>query len=341
MVNAQINMKALVVSRLMLGDISNWGIFESQRAIADRITNRRAARSALSRTGHKYNELSMETQKFIQENFVNCKSEDFSRLCDEIKPEIGFSVRLDEFEKTFFLLAASVKRRVPFYAHVHISIYGMQFEFPEHHFLRDIETSLPELMETQSLMAPFRGPAFDSKRDRKLIAGLIAREKFLSRSIVSAAFSLIESFLSGLFFTAVHTRSIGQMLCDDMFLEFSAKKESAPLKTRLDRMVRFTSMGTETGDSEPFNTLIVVGKHYRDAIHHTTPFQRKDIELGGRLSALYEINNDTALCCIVLSTITLLKISFWINGEIDNTDITTRCEEILQKATAAHLEVKL
>jgi len=151
---------------------------------------------------------------------------------------------------------------------------------------------------------------------------------------VSASFSLVEAFLSGLFFTAVHTKSLGSLECDEEFLKYAETKESAPLKNRLDRVVQFASVGTESGSDEPFKTFIEVGKRYRDAIHHTTPFQRKDVELGGRLTALYEINCDIALDCVVLSSATLLKISQWTHGASDATDIARRCSELLEKHRA-------
>jgi hypothetical protein len=180
-------------------------------------------------------------------------------------------------------------------------------------------------------------PTSDTRRDSDVVAGLVAREKFLSRSIVSASFSLVEAFLSGLFFTAVHTKSLGSLACDEDFLNYAAKKESAPLKNRLDRVVQFASAGTESGSDEPFKTFIQVGKRYRDAIHHTTAFQRKDVESGGRLTALYEINSDIALHCVVLSSATLFKISQWTYGASDATDIATRCSELLEKAHRAWL----
>jgi hypothetical protein len=336
MVTAQIKMKALVVSRLLLGDIPDWRTFEDERKTASDIVNRRAARSVSSQIGRNYRDLSAETQKFIQENFAHCEYRDLARLCDEVKSGSGLSIRLDEFENTFFPLADRVKRRFPFYAHVSISTYGLKFEFPEHHFLRDIETSLPELLDTLARLMPFIR-ANDQRRDADIVAGLVAREKFLSRSIVSATFSLVEAFLSGLFFTAVHTKSLGSLACDEDFLDYAAKKESAPLKNRLDRVVQFASLGTESGSDEPFKTFIEVGKRYRDAIHHTTPFQRKDVESGGRLTALYEINSNIALHCIVLSSATLLKISQWTYGASDATDIASRCSELCEKAHRAWL----
>lgn len=331
MVNAQIRMKALVLSRLLLGDLPDWDTFKTECETADKIVNRRAARSVTSQIGRNYHRLSTEVQKFINENFARCEYADLARLCDEVRSGMGLSTRLDEFEKTFFPLANSVKQRFPFYAHVTISTYGLKFEFPEHHFLRDIETSLPELLDTFTSVKRLT-PKHDPD-----IAGLIAHEKFLSRSIISATFSLLEAFISGLFYTAVQTKTIGSLECDDEFLKYAATKESAPLKQRLDRIVQFASKGTESIHDEPFEKLVEVGKRYRDAIHHTTPFDRKDVGVGGRLTALYEIDGDIALHCIVLSSATLLKISQWTYGALDATDIASRCSELLEEAHRAWL----
>jgi hypothetical protein len=138
--------------------------------------------------------------------------------------------------------------------------------------------------------------------------------------------------LSGLFFTAMHTNSIGRLACNEEFLKFAGTKESAPLRDRIDRVVRFASNGDEDGNNEPFKTFIEVGKRYRDAIHHTTPFQRKDIEPGGRLTALYEINGEIALRCIVLACGTILRILQWSDPASRETDIAVRSGELIAKA---------
>ena len=333
-VTAQTRMKALVMSRLLMGDISSWDAFERERKTANQITNRRTARSVSSQIGRGYRELTTEVRSFINKNFIRCEYADLARLCDAITIGTGMSLRLDDFEKKFFPLSESVKGRIPSYAHVHISTYGLQFEFPEHHFLRDIETSLPELLDARSHLSRFGGPDFDAKCERELVASLVAKDKFLSRSIISAAFSLAEAYLSGLFFTAVHAGSLGRLRCTEEFLAYAKTKESAPLRDRIDRVVRFASNGAVNGNDEPFQDLIEVGKRYRDAIHHTTPFQRKDVEPGGRLTALYEINGDVALRCVHLACGTILQISRWINGTSQDTDIAVRCGELVQKVTA-------
>jgi hypothetical protein len=327
-------MKALVAARLMRGDISNWTIFENELAMAERIANRNAARNVSRQIGRGYRELSFEINDFIKNNFISCGYADLAHLLDDIDIGTGLSMRLDEFEKKYFPLANNVKRRIPAHAHVHISTFGLQFQFPEQHFLGDIETSLPELLDTRLRLAALSGPDFDARRDRDLARGLVAKEKFLSRSIISATFSLAEAFLSGIFFTAVHYGTVGSLSCSEEFAKFATTKESAPLRDRLDRVVKFVSEGAESVDHDPFKTFIESGKRYRDAIHHTTPFQRKDVEAGGRLIALYEIDCALALRCVILSAATLLKISRWSDAESAESDIAMRCDKILQAALA-------
>jgi hypothetical protein len=129
MVSAQVKMKALVISRLLMGDISNWTVFDRERQAAGQIANRRAARSVASQIGRSYSGLSTEIKKFIEANFVNCGYDELASLCDEVRVGAGIFLRLDEFEKNYFYLSNSVKNRFPYYAHVHVSPYGLQFEW--------------------------------------------------------------------------------------------------------------------------------------------------------------------------------------------------------------------
>jgi hypothetical protein len=95
------------------------------------------------------------------------------------------------------------------------------------------------------------------------------------------------------FFTALSTNALGNLLCDEELLRFVKNKEKgATLKDRIDRIVMFASSGEADGRSDPFRTLIEVGKLYRDAIHRTTPFGRKDVDAGERLLALYKVKSE-------------------------------------------------
>ncbi len=74
----------LVISRLLVGDISNWTAFDREWQAAGRIVNRRAARSVSSQMGRGYRELSKEIRNFIGANFIGCEYDDLARLCDEV-----------------------------------------------------------------------------------------------------------------------------------------------------------------------------------------------------------------------------------------------------------------
>jgi len=171
---AQTKMKALVVSRLLLGDINDWRTFEQERETAAKILNRRAARSVSSQIGRSYHDLSTETQKFILKNFDRCDYKELARLCDAVKPGIGLYLRLGEFEKLFFALAESVKRRFPFYAHVSISTFGLQFEFPEHHFWNDMDAAFEDLKETRQRIYDLAVTDANMKGKRNDIAPLLS-----------------------------------------------------------------------------------------------------------------------------------------------------------------------
>ncbi len=337
--DAQTRMKALVAARLLLGDFDSWDVFNRERETANKIANRHAARSVSAQIGRTYRDLSSGTQKFISENFARCDYGDLAKLCDAIPLGQGLHLRLDEFEGKLFPLAGRIMRRFPFHAHLSVSLWGLQFEFPEFHFLRDLESAIKDLEETYARVAQFRNSGRNPKQSQGEIAELVAREQFLGRSIISAAFSLVESFLSGIFFAASHIQSVGTLSCDADFLNYAKTKESAPLKNRIDQVVRFTSQGRSTSSVEPFKSLIEYGKPFRDAIHHTTPFERKAVGAGDRLTKLYSINGTIALQVTIHCLDSILAISKWAFGPDGETAIVEDCTKLRQEAQRilAHL----
>lgn len=320
--SANKRMKALVAARLLRGDIASWEAFANERAAAAKIQNRRVARSAAGQIGRNYRELRRETEKFISENFDGCSIEHLAALCDRLPIGVGLHLPIAEFEAAHFRLTDRVKRRVPGYAHVSVSPYGLQFEYPEHHFLRDLEAALQGLIEVLSRLAPFRDRGASASDRSKEVADLVGREKFLCRSIFSAAYRLVESFLPGLLFGAVATGRLGDRACDPSVIEYARTKErSASMRDRLDKVVRATTSGARTGAESPFHELILM-KPYRDTVHHTTPFRRGGAQSGGRLDALYEIDPLRTLSCASLALDTVIQISDAAHTDSSSTAIS-------------------
>lgn len=327
--SASTRLKALVVARLMMGDIDSWEHYLSEIETTSRIQNRRTARSVMSQISFSYKKTSQNVLKFIEENFVGIGLEELAQLSESILPGVGLSLRLSEFEATHFGLAPSVKRRFPAHSHLRISLWGMQFEFPEMHFLNDIEAGSIELNQVSALLKPSAAVVGNPKSQQIEVAHLVSRQKLLCRALVSASFSLLEAYLSGLFFIAANESRLGNAATNEDFRGFARSKESAPLKTRLDRVLREASGGHASVDDEPIRGYIDTGKRYRDAIHHTSPFERKDVEAGGRLIALYELDPVIAFTCVEhsLFTVSLLERLIW-QDELE-TDVMQRSRALL------------
>jgi hypothetical protein len=85
------------------------------------------------------------------------------------------------------------------------------------------------------------------------------------------------------------------------------------------------------GGSDPFKSFIEIGKRYRDAIHHTTPFGRKGLDAGQRLLALYEVKSDVAILCALLSLDTVLVISGWLSGQEEKNVVADDCKTLREK----------
>ena len=326
----QQRMKALVVGRLMLGDFDSWEQYQEQLNIVHTIQNRRTARALLSQIGKKYKTTRDATARFIEDYFVGISEAEFAKLSEHIVLGSGLSLRLSDFESAHFELAQSLKRRFPPHCHLLISIWGLQFEYPEMHFLNDIEAGIKQLDKISLELLPFGLGHKNPKHQRPEVAHLISLQKLLSRSLVSASFSLLEAQLSGMFFAATKDGKMGSLIVSDDFRKFAETKESAPLKARLERALAETiSCDEGLHNFDPFKAFLETGKRYRDAIHHTSPFERKDIEAGGRLTALYELNSEIALTCAEQALYIVSFLDRWMWQDTIETDVMVRCKALL------------
>lgn len=318
-------MKALVVARLMMGDFTDWDQYNSEIAIAHKISNRRTARSVMSQIGRDYSQMSAEIQQFIKRNFMDVTVAQLAALSDEIKLGIGLSVRLTEFESSFFELAAAVKERHPAHCHIHISLWGLQFEYPEMHFLNDLQAGIEQLNEIGAAIGPFARYQRDPKSAQTELSALVSQEKFIRRSLISASFSLVEAYLSGVFHSIGTDGKLGVRVIGDEFKQYAATKESSPLKSRIQKFLMEASNNSESVEVEPFQSFIETGKHYRDAIHHTSPFERKDVAAGGRLIALYELNDEITRRCVAGALLSVMRFEDLVWQGSAKSDTYERC----------------
>ncbi len=308
-----------------MGDFRDWDQFNSEIAVARKVSNRRTARSVMSQGGRRYNQITSEIKAFIEKNFVDVTVAQLAALSDELENGVGLSMRLSEFESQFFKLALAVKERHPAHCHVRISFWGLQFEYPEMHFLNDMKAGIEQLSKISAAIRPFAKYERDPKSAQIELAALVSQERFICRSLISASFNLVEAYLSGVFHSISTDGRLGVRVIDDEFRRYAATKESAPLKSRIQQLLKEASNNSESVEAEPFCTFIETGKRYRDAIHHTSPFERKDVSAGGRLIALYELNEKITKKCVVGALLSVMKFEDLIWQGAAKSDTCERC----------------
>lgn len=330
---ASIKLKAMVTSRLLMGHFDAWTTFAREMEVANQIHNGRMARSVSAQIGRRYGELRGETTKFMVSNFHNCSFDEMARLGDSALQGQGVYLPLDQFEREFFRIAESVKRVVPIYAHVSVSTFGLQFEFPEIHFLNDIQSCIDNIESNEDAVQKLRSEKTLKLGLRDIAHNVVAHRRFLCRSLVSASYSLVEAFMSGIFFSSLKTGIFNGKACEPDLTQFFNTQESAPLKLRLARIA--AEISPEAIGELPLilRSFLEDDKPYRDAIHHTTPFARPQQGRlpGARLLDLYQIDENIALRCTANSLDIVLMITRAIEGNEDESTVVRKCTKLRQR----------
>ncbi len=330
---ASIKLKAMVTSRLLMGHFDAWTTFAREMEVANQIHNGRMARNVAAQIGRRYGELRSETTKFMDSNFNNCSFDEMARLGDCSLQGQGVYLPLDQFEREFFLISEPVKRVVPTYAHVSISTFGLQFEFPEIHFLNDIQSCIDNIESNEGAIQKLKSEKTLKLGLRDTAHSVVAHRRFLCRSLVSASFSLVEAYLSGLFFSALKSGIFNGRVCDPDLTQFFSTKESASLKIRLNRIAAEISPEVTGAFPLILRSFLEEDKPYRDAIHHTTPFERRQQgrSPGDRLLDLYKIDEKIALRCTANSLDIILMIARAIGGNEDESTVVRECTKLSQR----------
>jgi hypothetical protein len=116
--------------------------------------------------------------------------------------------------------------------------------------------------------------------------------------------------------------------CGDELRKWIAddRKKQKPLRERLTKL-SFTMSDGQLPPST-FDEFIEVGKRLRDAIHHTSPFERKGVLPGQRLLDVYRVKTDAAVQVALLGIDAVVKLSTWIAAGTPRTETADRCEAL-------------
>ena len=188
--------KAVAVGRLMLGEINEWQEFLEPETIDYSKLPRRQLKSGKFDV---QNRLNRSTDDFCKKNFQGFNQKILLKLYEDLKTNRGLEIALSDFEAKYGRVNPSVLKGNPSHLTVVISLWGLQFLFPEDLLTKDIIFSLNLLKESLDGQLKYLGKSHkDVSNERNIISKNIQQQQFAQRAIVFSCFNLLEAFLNGL-----------------------------------------------------------------------------------------------------------------------------------------------
>jgi hypothetical protein len=237
-------------------------------------------------------------------------------LFDLIKATIpdGLRISLVDFETRLAAMRPEVLQDTPRHATVHISVWGLQFEFPEDYFIKDIEVHLESAKVAQTVVDHIVSVG-DFVARRKELGVALRRASAGCRSGLVACFSLVESYLNGLAWRLCNTdkarfASLSQneqkLLLDSGQTNLRKKLLSYPALVR----------GVPLFDApdEDVDAFLSLLKPFRDSLCHPSPFEAPE-KFGGydKLSKVYGMTPDIFASAVMVSLKLIERIHRHVN----------------------------
>ena len=118
----------------MLGEFNDWEEF-LRPDLQDFASMPRREFRALD--SHTRRFLKSELKRFCDRNFEDMTPEALSDLFEDIKVHRGLEIPLHEFDKQYSPIIPDVHKGKPPHSTVVLSLWGMQFQFPEDHLTKN------------------------------------------------------------------------------------------------------------------------------------------------------------------------------------------------------------
>lgn len=312
--------RAAAVGRLLLGELDGpmEPIFIEQHLGRPR-KDLKAEREAIR------DRLRGEIAKFCRNNFEDIIPEDLAKLYEPLfeRGSVWY-LPLTEFLRDFGRFKTGVLKGAPLHATIHISPWGLQTDFPEHHLMRDLAVSFNEVVEIEERhLISYRTQTWREKKEQKTraeIADLIRRSEVNQRTCVLSCFNLIEAYINGLAWDYVQTHDISALSKDNrnVLTESERPVNIIDKLVKRPRLVAERDAGPLHQTRDPLKSFIEVIKPYRDAIVHASPFAAPE-KFGSydKLSKIYDLNLSTVRRAVDITIAVIGEIHRFIGGDGD------------------------
>ncbi|MDX2239206.1 MAG: hypothetical protein NW224_00870 [Leptolyngbyaceae cyanobacterium bins.302] len=305
--------RASATACLMLGKFDDWHEFLKADTIDLENLPRRNLKIASKDVRRR---LSHEIERFCSRNFQNMNERKLSQLYEEIKAHRGFEIPLSKFESQFSPFHSKVLRGRPKHLTVCISLWGLQFKFPEEEMAKDLIEALNIVVEAEANLKDYKIKRHsENKENRVHISKLIRQKSFASRSVVINCFNLIEAYLNGLAWDYVQANGTEHL----SKRKKSLLEDTTQVSTR-DKLTKYPATITDKQlwkeQDDELEAFISTLKPFRDSLMHPSPFSAPEKHGGyDKLSLFYRVDYDTGLLTANLLVGLVKRIQKHIYGE--------------------------
>ncbi len=303
---------AAAVGRLMLGEVTSWNEYVSvgRRELHALPRKRLKAGSVDVKL-----RLNSEIDDFCRKNFRGMTIKKLAGLYDQVQPPYGLKAPLVEFEERVAKLNDVVTKHCPKHATVSISLWGLQFEFPEDHLSKDLRLHVRNAREANESLKKMRGKSHALLlRDQSNIATLHQQLLASVRASLFSCHSLMEAYFNGLGWEFLRVNGNNTALSEKQ-RKFLAGEEGTLRKKVAEFPVIISGKSRGIEYEKSIGILFDVLKPFRDSIAHPSPFSAPE-KFGGydKLSKLYEADYPLAELALTLTCDVLTKAHEHIRG---------------------------
>lgn len=266
-----------------------------------------------------------EIAKFCRNNFEDIRPEDLAKLYKPLlKRGSVWYLPLTAFLRNFGSFRTGVLKGAPLHATIHISPWGLQTDFPEHHLMRDLAVSFNDVIEIEEhRLTSYRTKTWREKKVQKTkaeIADLIRRSETNQRTCVLSCFNLIEAYINGLAWDYVQTHDISELSKKNQNLLAESERPVNIIDklVKRPRLIAEQDPGPLHQTRDPLKSFIEVIKPYRDAIVHASPFAAPE-KFGNydKLSKIYDLNLSTVRRAVDITIAVIGEIHRFVGGDGD------------------------
>lgn len=278
---------ACAAGRLLLGEITTWQEFLEPETVDYSSLPRKQLKSGKFDVQKN---LKDRIDDFCKSNFSNMTQTKLVSLYEELKKHRSLEIPYTEFQDKYSPVKGFYEKGYPEHSTVCISLWGLQYRFPEHDFSNDMIIAIEQLIMTDKKLDEYHEKQHTQLvKAKDDISDLIRKTESAKRQILQTAFSLLECYLNGLAWSYFQNNN------EELSNRRSNTLQDTSNVTLRDKIRKYPFIiFNEELDENIYRFLMDEAKQFRDSLMHPSPFSAPE-KFGGydKLEKIYNLDLGT------------------------------------------------